>query len=134
AAGPRVVVVASVESTLEPTAALIREEAAGRSVEVRALLVEGAWDRFEAGDMDGYVRAVAGAVDGITAADAIVLAQASMAPAQHLTRTAVPVLSSPAPGLAAAAAAARSAAWPGRGSRPSSCAVARPVPVRTATG
>jgi aspartate/glutamate racemase len=104
AAGPRIVVVAALESTLEPTAALVREEAAGHTVEVRTVLVEGAWERFEAGDTEGYVRAVARAVNTVAGADAIVLAQASMAPAQHLTSAAVPVLSSPAPGLAAAAA------------------------------
>jgi hypothetical protein len=115
AAGPRIVVIAALRSTLEPTAALIREEAAGRPVEVRTLLVEGAWDRFEAGDTGGYARAVADAVDTVTGADAIVLAQASMAPARSLASTAVPVLSSPGPGLAAAAAVAmRRSVQPGR--------------------
>lgn len=105
AAGPRIVVIATVESTLEPTVALIRQEAAGRPVEVRTLLVADAWARFAAGDTDGCARAVAEAADAVVDADAIVLAQASMTPAQLLTTTAVPVLSSPGPGLAAAAAA-----------------------------
>ncbi|MBL3670028.1 hypothetical protein JL475_29410 [Streptomyces sp. M2CJ-2] len=69
---------------------------------MRTLLVEGAWARFEAGDTAVYVRRVA---DAVTDADVIVLAQASMAPAERLTATAVPVLSSPRPGLAAGAAA-----------------------------
>ncbi|MDX3261926.1 aspartate/glutamate racemase family protein [Streptomyces sp. MI02-2A] len=112
ATGPRIVVIATVESTLAPTVALIREEAAGSDVEVRTVLVEGAWERFEAGDTDGYVRAVAGSADTVTDADAIVLAQASMAPAGYLTSTDVPVLASPEPGLAAAAAALRGAARP----------------------
>ncbi|WP_405877928.1 aspartate/glutamate racemase family protein [Streptomyces sp. NBC_01136] len=109
AAGPRVVVVATSHSTLEPTVALVEDEArgAGRSVRVRTLLVDGAWDRFEAGDTDGYVRAVAAAADSVTDADAIVLAQASMTPAQRLTTTTVLVLSSPRPGLAAGADVAR---------------------------
>ncbi|MFJ4690388.1 aspartate/glutamate racemase family protein [Streptomyces sp. NPDC088766] len=109
AAGPRVVVLAALESTLGPTAALMAEEAAraGRPVAVRTLLVDGAWDRFEAGDTEAYVRLVAATADAVTGADAIVLAQASMAPAQHLTTTAVPVFSSPGPGLAAGAEAAR---------------------------
>ncbi|MFD7301950.1 aspartate/glutamate racemase family protein [Streptomyces pharetrae] len=110
AAGPRVVVLAALESTLGPTAALIEEEArrAGRAVAVRTVLVDGAWSRFEAGDTAGYTRRVAAAADALTPADAdaIVLAQASMAPAQRLTTTTVPVLSSPRPGLAAAAEAA----------------------------
>ncbi|GAA3367858.1 aspartate/glutamate racemase family protein [Streptomyces sannanensis] len=105
----RIAVVAAVESTLGPTAALITEEAErlGRTVELRSLCVEGAWARFESGDRDGYVDAVAAAVDVIAGADAVVLAQASMADAAHRTRTAVPVLSSPRPGLSAAVAALR---------------------------
>ncbi|MFE6288315.1 aspartate/glutamate racemase family protein [Streptomyces sp. NPDC057877] len=107
AAGARVAVLGTVESTLGPTAALVEEEArrAGRSVEVRTVLVAGAWAHFAAGDTDAYARAVAYAVDGVRGADAIVLAQASMAPAQRLATTPVPVLSSPRPGLAAAAVA-----------------------------
>ncbi len=109
AAGPRVVVAATLESTLEPTVALVEEESRriGRPAEVRTLLVDGAWARFEAGDTEGCARLVAEAVDAVIDADAIVLAQGSMAPAQHLTTTAVPVLSSPRPGLAAGARAVR---------------------------
>ncbi|GAA2571835.1 aspartate/glutamate racemase family protein [Streptomyces lienomycini] len=109
AAGPRVVVLAALESTLAPTAALIEEEArrAGRPVEVRSHLVDGAWRRFEAGDVEGYLRRVADAADAVTGADVIVLAQASMAPARESTKVRVPVLASPAPGLAAGAVAAR---------------------------
>ncbi|MEU8432749.1 aspartate/glutamate racemase family protein [Streptomyces sp. NPDC029216] len=100
--GPRIVVLATVESTLAPTGELIAEEAAGRAVSVRTQVVEGAWERFEAGDTDGYLRAVADAADAVSDADVIVLAQASMAGAAALARTGVPVLSSPGPGLAAA--------------------------------
>ncbi|MFG2309343.1 aspartate/glutamate racemase family protein [Streptomyces sp. NPDC048566] len=109
AAGPRVVVLATVASTLGPTVALIEEEArlAGRAVEVRTRLVADAWDLFAAGDTGGCARLVADAADAVTEADAIVLAQASMTPAQDLVGTAVPVLSSPRLGLAAAAAAVR---------------------------
>ncbi|WP_445525441.1 aspartate/glutamate racemase family protein [Streptomyces cyslabdanicus] len=108
AAGPRVVLLAAVASTLAPTTALIEEEArrAGRAVTVRPVLVDSAWSRFEAGDTGGYAREVAAAADRVTHADAIVLAQASMAPAQRLTTTPVPVLSSPRPGFEAAARAA----------------------------
>ncbi|KFG71244.1 aspartate/glutamate racemase family protein [Streptomyces mutabilis] len=109
AAGSRVVVLAALESTLTPTAELIREEArhAGRAVEVRARLVEGAWSRFEAGDIEGYLRLVAETAEAVTGADAIVLAQASMAPARESAGATALVLASPAPGLAAGAAAAR---------------------------
>ncbi|WP_210592148.1 aspartate/glutamate racemase family protein [Streptomyces sp. GESEQ-35] len=108
AAGSRVVVLGTVESTFGPTASLIEEEArrAGRPVDVRARLVAGAWPRFEAGDLEGYARLVAAAADEVTDADAIVLAQPSMAPARQLTTTPVPVLSSPRQGLAAGARAA----------------------------
>ncbi|MER5467637.1 aspartate/glutamate racemase family protein [Streptomyces sp. NPDC002685] len=109
ATGPRVVVLATVASTLEPTVALVEEEArrAGRPVDVRTALVAGAWALFDAGDVDGCARAVADAADAVTDADVIVLAQASMTAAQRLTTTPVPVLSSPRPGLAAAAHATR---------------------------
>ncbi|MYR46935.1 aspartate/glutamate racemase family protein, partial [Streptomyces sp. SID5910] len=110
AAGRRVVVLAALESTLAPTRALVAEEArrAGRPVEVRTRLVDGAWPCFEAGDTDRYVRLVAAVADAVTDADAIVLAQASMAPAARLTSTRVPVLASPRLGLAAGAEAVRS--------------------------
>ncbi|MFG3546392.1 aspartate/glutamate racemase family protein [Streptomyces sp. NPDC047725] len=109
AAGPRVVVLAALESTLAPTAGLVRDEArrAGRAVEVRTCLVDGAWACFEAGDADGYARLVAAAADEVADADAIVLAQASMAPARRRARTRIPVLASPGPGLAAGAEAVR---------------------------
>ncbi|GAB7106111.1 aspartate/glutamate racemase family protein [Streptomyces phaeofaciens JCM 4814] len=108
AEGERVVVLATVESTFGPTADLITEEAsrAGRPVTIRTQLVDGAWARFEAGDTEGCARLVADAADTVTDADAIVLAQGSMAPAQYLVRTAVPVLSSPRPAFAAGARAA----------------------------
>ena len=132
AAGHRVVVAATLESTLGPTVALVEEEGrrrTGRSshepiapheprapmapreplapLDIRTLLVEGAWARFEAGDTEGCARLVVDAVDAVTGADAIVLAQGSMAPAQYLTTTTIPVLSSPRLGLTAGARAVR---------------------------
>ncbi|MFI6005103.1 arylsulfatase [Streptomyces sp. NPDC051366] len=102
--GPRIVVLATVESTLAPTVALVAEEAerAGRPVSVRTHLVAGAWDRFAVGDTAGSLGLVVEAADAVTDADVIVLAQASMADAAPLTTTPTPTLSSPAPGLAAA--------------------------------
>ncbi|GHE26070.1 arylsulfatase [Streptomyces vinaceus] len=110
--GARITVLATVESTLAPTVALLAEEAerAGRPVSVTTHLVAHAWSRFEAGDTAGYLALVARAADGVTEADALVLAQASMADATLLTRTSTPILASPAPGLAAAAHAARQGA------------------------
>ncbi|AXE81565.1 aspartate/glutamate racemase family protein [Streptomyces atratus] len=103
----RVVVLATESATLGPTLALLAEEAGDRPVEVRTVMVDGAWACFEAGDRDGCLDLVAAAVDAVTDADVIVLAQVSMADAVTRTATRIPVLSSPRPGLAAAAAAAR---------------------------
>lgn len=104
AAGRSVAVVATVASTLEPTVALVEEEAAraGRPVDVTTLVVEGAWERFLAGDRDGCTALVAAAVDTLEGVDAVVLAQASMADAADRTTQRVPVISSPRPGLRAA--------------------------------
>ncbi|WTH58119.1 aspartate/glutamate racemase family protein [Streptomyces sp. NBC_01547] len=100
-AGRRIAVLAALGSTLAPTGELLAEEAAGRPVSIRTHLVAGAWERFEAGDTAGYLARVADAADSVTGADVIVLAQASMAEAAGLVTSPVPVLSSPAPGLAA---------------------------------
>ncbi|MGC5004334.1 aspartate/glutamate racemase family protein [Streptomyces sp. NBC_00353] len=102
----RVVVLAAIDDTLPPTLALLAEEAGNRRVDIRTVLVDGAWARFRAGDRDGYLDLVAAAADRVTDADVIVLAQASMADAATRTATRIPVLSSPRPGLSAAAAAA----------------------------
>ncbi|GGS21080.1 hypothetical protein GCM10010252_70520 [Streptomyces aureoverticillatus] len=105
-AGSSVAVVATVASTLEPTRALVAEEAErfGRPVDVRTVLVDGAWERFEAGDREGFLRLVVDAVEGTAGSvDAVVLAQASMADAADRVTTTVPVLASPRTGLRAAA-------------------------------
>ncbi|MFD9083526.1 aspartate/glutamate racemase family protein [Streptomyces erythrochromogenes] len=102
--GPRIVVLAALASTLAPTAELLAEEAGGRPVSVRAHLVAGAWESFEAGDTARYLTRVAEAADAVTGADVIVLAQVSMAGAAELGTTGTPVLASPGPGLAAALA------------------------------
>ncbi|MFC8588971.1 aspartate/glutamate racemase family protein [Streptomyces sp. NPDC057217] len=102
-----VVVVAALRSTLEPTVALLAEESGPHPRFVSTVVVEGAWERFEAGDREGYLDAVAAAVDRapVTEGGVVVLAQASMADAAGRTSTPMPVLSSPRPGLAAAAKA-----------------------------
>ncbi|MER6102647.1 hypothetical protein ABT115_10020 [Streptomyces sp. NPDC001832] len=68
-----------------PTPALLAEEAGERQADARTVVVDGAW----------------GVSRPVTAG----LAQASMADAVTRTATPIPVLSSPRPGLAAAAAA-----------------------------
>ncbi|MFG2772973.1 arylsulfatase [Streptomyces sp. NPDC048350] len=105
----KIVVVATVASTLAPTLDLLREESGEWTSFVTTLVVDGAWERFLAGDRDGYLDAVAAAVDGVdpTGDPVIVLAQASMADAAERTTTPLTVLSSPRLGLAAAATAVR---------------------------
>ncbi|MFD7920836.1 aspartate/glutamate racemase family protein [Streptomyces sp. NPDC059740] len=115
AAGPRVAVVATQSSTVGPTSALIRQEAAraGREVRVRTHVHEEAWPLFARGEQEGYLDAVAAVVREVDAsgeADAIVLAQASTAPVADRVQAAVPVLASPRTGLRAAVAALGGAA------------------------
>jgi len=101
--GRRVLVVAALEDTLDPTFALLRESArnVGVEVELSTLLVEGAWAKFERGDCEGYLGAVAEAVrTRRDRYDVVVLAQASMAPvAAQCSDGGVPILSSPRLGV-----------------------------------
>ncbi|WP_438008134.1 aspartate/glutamate racemase family protein [Sorangium sp. So ce321] len=112
AAGGRIVVAATLASTIAPTRELVLEVAgrAGRAVSVVDALFEDAWVHFERGDQAGYLQAIAAKLrDVAPSADAIVLAQASMADAVGLCPDVpVPVFSSPRPGLEAAIRAYRS--------------------------
>jgi hypothetical protein len=115
--GPRVLIVAAVESTLEPTTALIVSAATQAGVGTRpsALLVEEAWAHFQAGDTGRYVETLAAAIRGaVGKADVVVLAQASMAPVTPLLADlGIDVLSSPGLGVAHAVATLRASgtAW-----------------------
>jgi hypothetical protein len=80
-AGSRIAVIAALESTLEPTRALLDDEA--RRVGVSATIIDvpvpEAWVAFESGDSAGYLRQVADAARSIAdGVDVVVLAQASM--------------------------------------------------------
>lgn len=100
--GSRLVVVAALESTLEPTRALLEAEAArvGKRVALTMSLCPDAWHYFEGGDEEAYLRRVAEHVDEVEArGGVVVLAQASMAGAERFVRTAKPVLSSPRLGV-----------------------------------
>ncbi|MFT3786538.1 MAG: aspartate/glutamate racemase family protein [Tepidisphaeraceae bacterium] len=80
--GPRVGVVATLPSTLAPTAALVRSTAAKRGINatVDALLVAGAFTAVMSGDGATHDRLVAEAVAKLSADhDVVLLAQASMA-------------------------------------------------------
>lgn len=100
--GPRILLVAALQSTLEPTRDLLRESAErlGVEIEMEMLCVEQAWPLFERGDTAGYLEAIARAVSAAAGADVVVLAQASMAGALPLLEgLGVEVLASPALGI-----------------------------------
>jgi len=99
AAGRRIGVVATVDSTLGPTRALLGDAAAraGREVELVDVRCPEAFARFEAGDLPAYAQMIAqqarAAAPGL---DVLVLAQPSAAPAALLlTDLPIPVLASP---------------------------------------
>jgi len=103
--GPRVLVVAALRSTLQPSARLVAESGAalGRPVALDTLCVEDAWPHFERGDHGAYLAAIVAAVRAAPRGfDVVVLAQASMAgAADALGDLGVDVLSSPALGVRA---------------------------------
>lgn len=80
--GTRIGVVATLNTTLEPTADLIsrRALAAGKTIELTAQLCEGAFDALMSGDAATHDAKVAGTLKDLShQVDVIVLAQASMA-------------------------------------------------------
>lgn len=96
AIGPRVGVIATLPTTLAPTAALIE----GLGGAVIAHLCDGAFARLQAGDAIGHDAAIAEALLQMAPqVDVIVLAQASMARAAAGVSVTVPVLTSPELGL-----------------------------------
>ena len=103
--GARIGVLATLWSTLQPTATLIRRTAdeRGRSIEVRDRLCDGAFEALRAGDTARHDELVRdGLRDLLGWADVIVLAQASMARVVETLseeeRT-IPILSSPRLGM-----------------------------------
>jgi Asp/Glu/hydantoin racemase len=107
--GERIGVIATVRTTLEPTANLIRRtaERLGRTAHVEAVLVEGAYDALRAGRGDEHDQLVLAQLRGLLdRSDVVVLAQASMARLQAALGEppAVPILTSPESGLRAAGA------------------------------
>ena len=106
ARGSRIVVAATLASTLVPTHELIASAAlqARKQVEIIDLPCETAWGYFEQGKQEAYLQEIAQQVQyAATLGDVIVLAQASMARASEFyTDLPVPVLTSPRSGLQAA--------------------------------
>lgn len=103
ATGSRIVVIATLSTTLAPTVRLIRERAelAGAEPALTEILVKGAFDAVVAGDRDRHDALVSDAIAAAaTDSDVIVLAQASMAGAAERVSVHVPVLTSPELGVA----------------------------------
>lgn len=99
--GKRIGVIATLATTLEPTADLIQRRAAiaGKAIELTARLVEGAFEALMAGDGATHDAKVAAALKELSQqVDVIVLAQASMARVVAALSPAdkrVPILASP---------------------------------------
>ncbi|MHB1005867.1 MAG: aspartate/glutamate racemase family protein [Chloroflexota bacterium] len=99
ATGTRVGVLATVESTVNPSTRLIQRKAAevGRQVEVKPRLVAGAWQALAAGDGQKHDQLVVEALQQLAKeTDVVVLAQATIARIlPQIGDLGVPVLSSP---------------------------------------
>jgi Asp/Glu/hydantoin racemase len=110
AAGERIAVLATVDSTFAPTSELLHAaaERAGRPVTLIETPVPGAWSLFEKGDLPAYARKAADQARAIAPeVDVIVLAQASLTPAAALLADlTIPVLTSPRTAVARAIAEA----------------------------
>jgi len=113
ASGRRIVVAATLPSTLGPTRALLQQVADSerRPIEMVDVLCDLAWPHFARGDRDAYADEIARAIRAVASdADIVVLAQASMAPAaERLEAIGIEALASPELGVRAALAAYREA-------------------------
>jgi Asp/Glu/hydantoin racemase len=100
-AGKRIGVIATLSTTLAPTSDLVkrRAAAAGKEIELKPLLCEGAFDALMSGDTATHDQKVADALKQlVNETDVIVLAQASMARVVDTLSEAdrrVPILASP---------------------------------------
>jgi len=101
--GPRIVVAATLATTLDPTCRLIERTAQrlGRQVQIQRVLAEGAFDVLKAGDTQRHNAMVLGEIRAAQGdAQVIVLAQGSMAVLlPELEGLGVPVLTSPRLGM-----------------------------------
>ena len=99
-AGDRVSVIATLPTTVQPTAALLRERAElqGRKVQIDEVVVAGAFEAAVAGDRARHDELVSEAIKAANG-DVVVLAQASMASAAEGLELAVPILTSPERGV-----------------------------------
>ena len=101
--GKRIAVVATLITTLEPTCRLVERMARdmGKSVEIRRVLAEGAFDVLKSGDTARHNEMVMGEIMAVREdADVIVLAQGSMAVlVPELSDLGLRVLTSPRSGI-----------------------------------
>jgi hypothetical protein len=102
ASGNRIVVMATVTSTLDPTRELLLDVVKNAGIPLNKTTIsthfcQSAWAHFEAGNLSAYHQAIANDIPHLaTQADVIVLAQASMTPAADLCPdVSIPILSSP---------------------------------------
>jgi Asp/Glu/hydantoin racemase len=99
--GTRIGVIATLPTTLQPTSDLVRRRAiaAGKEIELEAVLCEGAFEALMSGDAAAHDAMVAKALKELAGkTDVIVLAQASMARVVDMleeTGERVPILASP---------------------------------------
>jgi hypothetical protein len=104
--GKRIVVVAALATTLEPTRQLLLTvaEAQGKQIDVIDVVSPTAWAAFEAGNTTQYLHDIAATLrQAASSGDVIVLAQASMAGAIELCQdVTIPILTSPRIGAEAA--------------------------------
>ncbi len=104
--GTRIAVIATLPTTVRPTAALLRERAerAGRTVQLTETVVDGAFAAVSSGDRARHDELVGAAItESAESHDVIVLAQASMAGAASTVSVGIEVLTSPELGIRRAA-------------------------------
>ncbi|TDT14920.1 hypothetical protein BDK89_0479 [Ilumatobacter fluminis] len=105
--GPRIGVLATLETTLAPTATMIREQATavGADVTVDERVCEGAYEAVKSGDVERHDLIVSqGLEDLASKVDVVVLSQASMARSAELLESLgnlPPILTSPRLGVEA---------------------------------
>lgn len=103
ATGPKIAVVATLETTLGPTCRLIETTAEqhDKTIEITPVLVEGAFDLLISGSRDKHNEMVLNAIrEVIPQVDVVVCAQGSMmAILGELGETPIPVLTSPRSGV-----------------------------------
>jgi hypothetical protein len=103
--GNRILVLAALQSTLEPTTYLMSSSQQNQQTEnvITYCLVDNCWDYFLQGEQNTYLQSIADVIEQKQSDyDCIVLAQASMAGAIELIKyKRAPILSSPEIGVAA---------------------------------